>query len=158
MNRTKGSRIYFDDFDEGYNYSYRVPGLTVEQIKHFAARYDPQRFHLDEEAAASTHFGGLVASGFQTQLMCFEPFCREVLLNTGAVGAPGIDSLRWIRPWYPAEVLDVSVRLLGKRMSSTRNDRGYLNFVLEAAMDGQPTLKMEWNVIMLTREGAGMDK
>lgn len=145
---------YFEDFEEGFTCEFQVPGLTVEEIKEFAAQYDPQLFHLDEAAASKTHFGGLVASGFQTQLKCFVPFCREVLLNSGSVGAPGIDKLRWLRPWYPGEVLDVSVKLVSIRASSKRNDRGYLGFELGASTGGNSLLTMEWVSIMLTREGA----
>jgi len=142
---------YFDDFEMGHTYRYQVPGLSPESIKAFAAQYDPQRFHMDEEEAARTHFGRLAASGFQTQLMCFGPFCRDVLLDTHAMGAPGIDDLKWLRPWFPGEVLDVEVTLVHKRMSDKRHDRGYLSFALMAAADGKPTLSMEWVVIMLTR-------
>ena len=149
--------LYFEDFEEGRIYRYQVPGLTPDAIKAFAAEYDPQRFHLDEEAAARTHFGRLAASGFQTQLMCFGPFCRDVLLDTHAVGAPGIDNLKWLRPWFPGDTLDVEVTLVDKRVSSKRNDRGYLSFALKASVDDKPTLSMEWVVIMLTRQGSAIN-
>jgi len=151
-NRPDSEKKYFEDFKEGDSFDFQVPGLTAAEIKAFAGRYDPQRFHLDEEAAVATHFGRLVASGFQTQVMCFEPFCREVLLNSWAVGAPGIDSLKWLRPWYPGEPLSVKVTITDKRLSATRQDRGYLNAKLEAAVQGAPTLLMEWRIIILTRQ------
>lgn len=154
MNEVSQPTRFFEDFEEGSLHQYQVQGLTPDEIKSFAAQYDPQLFHLDEVAAEKTHFGGLVASGFQTQLLCFGPFCREVLLGTGAVGAPGIDKLQWLRPWYPGEALDVTVRLVEKRTSSKRTDRGYLAYKLEAEVDGVPTLAMEWVVIMLTRDGS----
>ncbi len=147
------SKKYFENFKEGFSFEYQVPGLTVNEITEFAALYDPQRFHLDEDEAAKTHFGGLVASGFQTQLLCFRPFCDAVLLNAWAVGAPGIDNLKWLRPWYPGETLNVKVVLTGKRLSNTWNDRGYLSFKLQASVDDAPTLAMDWVVIMLTGEG-----
>ncbi len=120
----------------------------------FAASYDPQRFHLDENEASETHFGGLVASGFQTQLLCFGAFCREVLLDSWAIGAPGIDSLKWLRPWYPGEPLDGNVTLISRRLSSKRNDRGYLSFQLRGNVDGAPLVAMDWVVMILTRNGA----
>jgi len=147
------SKKWFEDFEEGFSLKYSVPGLTVREITEFAALYDPQRFHLDEDEANKTHFGGLVASGFQTQLLCFRPFCEQVLQNTQAVGAPGLDILKWLRPWYPGEMLDVNVTLASKRLSAQRNDRGYLGFEMKADANGAPTLVMEWVVIMLTRDG-----
>lgn len=151
---TVNSKIWFEDFEEGFSFEYSIPGLTVSEITEFAALYDPQRFHLDEDEAKATHFGGLIASGFQTQLLCFRPFCESVLQRTHAVGAPGIDSLKWLRPWYPGETLDVKVTLVSKRLSSKRNDRGYLGFELKAEAGGTPILTMEWVVIMLSKNGA----
>lgn len=156
MDKPKTPGKYFEDFAADFSYAYQVPGLTPEAIKAFAGQYDPQRFHLDEDEAAKTHFGGLVASGFQTQLLCFGPFCRDILLDTWAIGAPGIDDLKWLRPWYPGETLTVEVRLTGKRRSAKRDDRGYLNFRLEASADGLPTFSMDWAVIVLTR-GSGTE-
>ena len=154
-NNTSESKLYFEDFNEGSVYDYQVPGLSVEEIIRFAEQYDPQRFHLDADEASKTHFGGLIASGFQTQLHCFRPLCDKVLNHANAVGAPGIDSLRWLRPWYPGEDLDVKVTLLSKRLSSKHSDRGYLVFELVAANEGRPIMTMSWNVIMLVREQIG---
>lgn len=150
MNKTK----YFEDFEQGRIYHYSVSGLNTDEITEFAQLYDPQRFHLDEEDAAKTHFGGLVASGFQTQLLCFRPFCEMALIGSSAVGAPGIDSLKWLRPWYPGENLDVSVTLVSKRLSSKGTDRGYLSFEMQASANSTPVLTMNWAVIMMTRESA----
>lgn len=154
-NTSEISRKWFEDFEEGFSIEYSIPGLTATEIVKFAQQYDPQRFHLNEEEAKNTHFGGLVASGFQTQLLCFRPFCEEILQDTMAVGAPGIDSLKWLRPWFPGESLDVEVSVVSKRLSSKRNDRCYLGLQLNAEANGVPTLAMEWMVIMLTKEGAG---
>ena len=148
------SRKYYEDFEDGFSFEFEVPGLSVTEITEFAALYDPQRFHLDAGEAAKTHFGGLIASGFQTQLLCFRPFCEAVLQNSQAIGAPGIDRIKWMRPWYPGETLDVKVTLTSKRLSSRRNDRGYLGFEMKAAANGELTLAMEWVVIILTRIGA----
>ncbi|MDJ0958317.1 MAG: MaoC/PaaZ C-terminal domain-containing protein [Arenicellales bacterium] len=144
---------YFEDFEDGFVFHFEVPALTKEEIISFARNYDPQRFHVDAVEAEKTHFGGLVASGFQTQLLCFQPFCRQVLNSSFAVGAPGIDELKWLRPWYPGEKLKGSVQLVKKRKSTSRNDRGYLEFLLQAGVDKSPVFSMLWTVIIMTREG-----
>lgn len=149
------ARMVYEDFEVDFVFDFEVPALDREDIIEFASRFDPQRFHLDEGEAVKTHFGGLVASGFQTQLLCFQPFCREILANSHAVGAPGIDKLKWLRPWHPGEALGGRVKLMRKRPSSRRRDRGYLEFLLEADVDEAPLFSMLWTVIMLTREGAG---
>ena len=143
---------HFEDFEVGVCDRYTVKGLTDEQIIEFAREFDPQRFHLDAEAAAQTHFGGLVASGFQTQLLCFRPFCDRVLLDSEAVGSPGIDQMRWLRPWYPGDDLAVTVTLLEKRRSGSRPDRGYLTFELSATTQGMAVFDMNWTVIMMVRQ------
>ena len=155
---TQTTREYFEDFEIGTTFNFIVPGLTPAEIKAFAKQYDPQRFHVDEAAASQTHFGGLVASGFQTQLMCFGPFCREVLIGTHAVGAPGIDQLKWLRPWRPLEDLKVKVNLVDKRISSKRNDRGYISFELKAESNGDAVLTMAWVVMILTRASQGCEQ
>lgn len=143
---------WFEDFDENFIWEHTIPGLSAEEIIAFAERYDPQRFHLSDTAARETHFGGLVASGFQTQLECFKPLCEQVFKHAHGVGSPGLDSLKWLRPWYPEEALAIRVKLISQRRSSKHTDRGYLGFELTARVDGHPTLFMSWTVIMLTRE------
>lgn len=143
---------WFEDFECGLVFEYAVPAVTPTEIIEFATRYDPQRFHLDEAEAKQTHFGGLVASGFQTQLHCFRPLCDKVLQNAQAVGAPGIDCLKWLRPWYPGEALDVRVTVVSKRRSSKHPDRGYIGLELMASANAAPTLAMEWVFIVLTQQ------
>ena len=62
MNDQQPKPQYFEDFEAGATFEFTVPGLTPDEIKTFAAQYDPQRFHVDEKQASKTHFGGLVAS------------------------------------------------------------------------------------------------
>lgn len=144
----------YEDFPEHFSLDFKVAGVSAEEIKAFAKLYDPQPFHLDQAEAAKTHFGKLCASGFQTQVLCFRGFCDRVLLNSWCVGSPGIDSIRWLRPWYVDEPVDVRVTLVDKRLSSKRSDRGYLSFELTAKVGGEPLMDIEWVVIVLTRAAA----
>ena len=147
------TELYYEDFKVNATYHFTIPGVSTESIKDFASRYDPQRFHLDEKMAQQTHFGGLVASGFQTQLLCFKPFCDEVLQKSSAVGSPGIDRLQWKKPWFANQKLDVLVSLKEKRLSSKRTDRGYVTFTMIATASGSEVLVMDWVVIFLLRNG-----
>jgi acyl dehydratase len=144
----------FEDFEVGFIYEFETSRLSVKEITDFAALYDPQRFHVDEVEAAKTHFGGLVASGFQTQLLCFVPFCKDVLLNSWSIGSPGMENMRWKRPLYPGEAMQGQIKLVSARPSSKRRDRGYLEFSLEARVNGDLTYTQEWVSIVLTCEGA----
>ena len=86
---------FLDDLTPGQRFT--SPGLTLTEaeIIDFAWRYDPQPFHLDANAAASSPYGGLIASGFQSLAICFRLFIQSGVLAESSLGSPGIDELRW---------------------------------------------------------------
>ena len=91
-----------------------VVSFTAEGIKDFARLYDPQPFHLDEEAARASIFGGLCASGFHTLSACFAAQVRAGVLTRCNLGGRGIAGVTWRRPTWPdvAYVLELEVRSL----------------------------------------------
>lgn len=117
---------YFDDFRVGERFETR--GVTVSEaaILDFALRYDPQRFHLDVEAARETPFGGLVASGFQTLALSFRMFAQLGALDRCNIGSPGMDELRWTLPVRPGDTLRCIVEVSDARVSRSKPDRGIL--------------------------------
>jgi len=116
--------LYFEDFEVGRRF--RSPGITVTegQIIDFAMRYDPQVFHIDAEAAKTTPYGGLIASGIHTIALTFRAFLMTGTLEGSSLGSPGFDELRWLRPVRPGETLYVVGEVLEKKASSSRQDRG----------------------------------
>ncbi len=115
---------YFEDFTLGERFRSRGVTLTESQILDFALRYDPQPFHLDREAAAESHFGGLIASGFQTLALSFRMIYQEQIFNACSVGSPGMDELRWLHPVRPGDTLTCEVEVAELRHSRSRPDRG----------------------------------
>nr|WP_291052145.1 MaoC family dehydratase [Hyphomonas sp.] len=104
----------------------RTYTVTREEVIEFARKYDPQPFHLDDEAAANTHFGRLSASGWHTGAMVM-----RIMVETGrtgeptaSLGSPGIDELRWVKPVYPGDELSVEMELISKRRMKSRPDMG----------------------------------
>jgi acyl dehydratase len=81
--------------------------VTRAGIIEFAEQFDPQAFHVDEDAARESIFGGLVASGWHTASMTMRIIVDNYLSETGAVGSPGVDELRWPAPVRPGDVLRV---------------------------------------------------
>ena len=81
--------------------------VTREEILEFGAAYDPQTFHVDEDAAAESMFGGLIASGWHTGAMTMRMIVDNYLAESGAMGSPGVDELRWPAPVRPGDVLRV---------------------------------------------------
>ena len=115
---------WFEDFEVGQRFVSQGVTLTEGSIIDFATRYDPQRFHIDREAAAQTHFGGIIASGFQTLGLSFRMFFELGVLRDSGIGAPGIEELRWTAPVRPGDTLHTEVEVIEVRPSRSKSDRG----------------------------------
>lgn len=115
---------YLEDFEPGQTLEFGSYTLAAEEIVDFARRYDPQPFHLDEAAGRRTHFGGLVASGWQTAAVMMRMFVDHLASPETSLGSPGIDELRWLRPVRPGDTLRVRVTMLEVMRSRSKPDRG----------------------------------
>jgi acyl dehydratase len=99
---------YFEDVAVGDETVFGHYDVTREEVLEFARKYDPQPFHLSDEAAAKTHFGRLAASGWHTCAMTMAVIARYVVGDKQAgLGSPGVDELRWLKPVYPGDRLTV---------------------------------------------------
>ena len=118
---------YYEDMIVGtVTRSSRSYKVTREEVIGFASKYDPQPFHLDDEAAAKTHFGRLSASGWHTGAMAMRMMVEtwKDMEPTAGLGSPGIDELRWVKPVFPGDELRVEMELIGKRRMKSRRDMG----------------------------------
>lgn len=116
---------YYEDLTVGAKRSFGRYEVTREEVIDFASAYDPQPFHLDDEAAAGTYFGRLSASGWHTSAMTMRMLVDSWKEEAQAsLGSPGLDELRWLRPVYPGDVLRVESELIEKRRSASRPDMG----------------------------------
>lgn len=104
----------------------RTYTVTREEVIEFATKYDPQPFHLDDEAAKNTFFGRLSASGWHTGAMVMRLMVDtwKDTEPTAGLGSPGIDELKWVKPVYPGDELSVEMELIDKRRSKSRPDMG----------------------------------
>jgi acyl dehydratase len=100
--------------------------VTADNIKAFAAEFDPQPMHTDDAAAADSVFGQLTASGWQTLAATMRLMVLSPLFESGQVVGVGIDKLRWTKPVLPGYVLTAQTEILEMRPSKSRSDRGYL--------------------------------
>lgn len=115
------SMRYFEDLVVGEKASFGRYEVTREEVTDFARKYDPQPFHLSDEAAAKTHFGRLSASGWHTTAMTMAMLVAQFQAHPQAgLGAAGIDELRWLKPVYPGDTLRCETELLEKRESRSR--------------------------------------
>ena len=119
------AELYFEDFKVGHVLgSARSVRVEKDEIIAFAKKYDPQFFHLDEEAARNSIFGGLVSSGWLTAALTMRLLTeREAKPAGGSIGL-GFEGLRWPIPVRPGDELRVESEILDARPSSSRTDRG----------------------------------
>lgn len=116
---------YYEDLEIGTRQSFGRYEVTREEVLDFARKYDPQPFHLDDQAAAKTHFGRLSASGWHTCAMAMAMMVENMQHNRQAgLGSPGMDNLRWVKPVFPGDTLRVESELLEKRRSQSRPEIG----------------------------------
>lgn len=128
---------YFEDIRVGDRLEIGRYVFTAEDIKAFAQRFDPQLFHLDEAAAAQSHFGALCASGWHTACMWMRLMVEsrrreaEAALARGekvAMYGPavGFRELKWLKPVYVGDTIDYASEVIEARASASRPDVGLM--------------------------------
>ena len=116
---------YYEDLVVGTRQSFGRYEVTRDEVIAFAEKFDPQAFHLSDEAAAGTHFGRLSASGWHTCAMTMAMLVENLKsVDQAGLGSPGIDELKWLRPVYPGDVLRCESELVDKRVSASRPEMG----------------------------------
>jgi acyl dehydratase len=117
---------YFEDFVVGQTFVSGRLRVTKEQIKAFAAEFDPQPFHLDEVAAQNTFFKGLAASGWHTAALSMRLLVEGQLKPAGGVIGAGFDEFRWPKPVRPGDELHIESEVLEVRASRSKPDQGLI--------------------------------
>ena len=117
---------YLEDFAVGQTFGSGRLQIHKERIKTFAAEFDPQPFHLDEETARDTIFGGLAASGWHTAAITMRLLVESDLKPAGGIVGAGFDEFRWPRPVRPGDELRVESEVLEVRPSRSRPDQGLI--------------------------------
>jgi acyl dehydratase len=118
--------LYLEDFAVGQTFRSDKLKVDNERIQAFAAEFDPQPFHLDEEAARDTIFGGLAASGWHTAAVTMRLLVDSDLKPSGGIVGAGFDEFRWPRPVRPGDELRVESEVLEVRPSRSRPDQGLI--------------------------------
>ncbi|WP_049987483.1 MaoC family dehydratase [Halobellus rufus] len=142
---------YYEDVEVGSTATFGEYEVTAEEIKSFAETYDPQPFHTDEEAAAESMFGGLVASGWHTMAMCMR-LTAERPDALAALAGVAADNLRWVNPVRPGDRLSLRTEVIEKRPSSSHEDRGYVTTHVEAVnQDGETVVRFDATALVKRR-------
>ena len=116
--------LFLEDFSIGQTFGSGRLRIDAEEIKRFAAEFDPQPFHLDEQVALETIFGGLAASGWHTAALTMRLLVESDFKPAGGVVGAGLEELRWPRPVRPGDELHVETEIVGIRPSKSRPEQG----------------------------------
>jgi acyl dehydratase len=137
------TRLHWEDFRPGQTIDCGSRLITREEIIAFAAEYDPQPMHLDEQAGRETLLGGLVASGWHSCCILMRMLTDSFLCNAAFMGAPGVEEVKWLAPLRPGERIAARATVLESRASRSRPDMGFVKFRFELiAASGQSLMTL----------------
>jgi acyl dehydratase len=124
-------RWYWEDFEEGMTMEFGPKKVERDEVIAFAKDFDPQPFHLDEEAGKASLFKGLAASGWHTAAMTMRLVCDGLLLESSSLGSPGLDSLKWLKPVLVGDEIRARIRILDMRPMNSKPHVGLVQNVWE---------------------------
>jgi acyl dehydratase len=120
--------LCFEDFPAGHFGKFGPRHVTREEILAFAAEFDPQPMHLDEEAAKRSMLNGLSGSGWHLGSIMMRMMFDGFIGRTATMGSPGVNELRWLAPLRPDDDLTLDVEVTEARVSRSRPDTGIVTF------------------------------
>ena len=142
---------YYEDLEIGDTFETGDYTVTKEEIISFAEQFDPQPFHVDEQAAQDSMFGELVASGMHTLCISTRLFITEFVQGEEGIanmGGLGMDDLRWHAPVFPDDTLSLTIEVLDKAPLESRSDGGRVDFRLRVFnSDGKVLSNSSYNVV-----------
>jgi acyl dehydratase len=148
----KQHKYFWEDFPAGSVREFGGVAVSRESILRFAREFDPQPFHVDEEAAKRSPFGGLIASGWHTCALMMRMACDAFLLDSASVGSPGMDHIKWLKPVRPGDTLRVRLTVKEARVLKSRPNVGIVkNFWQVLNQDGDEVMQSEGYGMFLRR-------
>jgi acyl dehydratase len=143
---------FLEDFAAGQKFRSGRLRVEAERVKRFAAEFDPQPFHLDEQAARGSLFGGLAASGWHTAAMTMRLLVESDLRPAGGIIGAGFDEFRWPRPVRPGDELHLEIEVLEVRPSKSRPEQGLVKLrTTTLNQNGEPVQVSVGNLVVPRR-------
>ncbi len=146
-----GTRKAFEDFTIGDSIVFHRVTVSKEDIIDFAAAWDPQPMHLDEDAGRASILGNLTGSGWHMICILMRGMCDGFLIESTSQGSPGIDDVRWLKPLHPGDDLTLRYTVLEARVSKSRPSIGIVKFRFEMMNQNDVMLMVLENPIMFGR-------
>ena len=149
--------LTFEDFPPGHFGQFGPRRVTREEMLAFAAEFDPQPMHLDEQAASRSMLKGLSGSGWHLCAIMMRMMVDGFIGRSASLGSPGVNELRWLAPLPPEDDLTLDVEVAEARISRSRPDTGIVTFkavVRNAA--GQALCEMVSPIMVTRRSGIAL--
>jgi acyl dehydratase len=143
--------LYWEDFTPGRVFEHGPRRLPRDEMIAFAAEFDPQPMHLDEQAARQTMLGGLAASGWYLCCILMRMSADAFVLDSSSMGAPGVDEVKWLAPIRPDEELSLRATVLDTRASRSRPEMGFVRFNFEMFDPGNRRVMVLVTSLMMER-------
>ena len=140
------SKLYWEDFLVGSVAEFGPRLVTREEIIAFAAEFDPQPMHMDEDFARATMLGGLAASGWHTCAIGMRMIADGFITNSESIGSPGVDEVRWLKPVRPGDRLTLRRTILETRPLASRPEWGLVRFRFELFNQAGEKMMIQENV------------
>lgn len=122
---------YFEDYVLGLVHEFGSIKVEEDEVLEFGKRYVPLSYHVDQEAAKNSIYGGVIASGWHTAALMMRLYSEKYLSQVANLGSPGGDELRWDKPVFPGDELSVRATVIEARRSESRPDRGIVRTLIE---------------------------
>jgi acyl dehydratase len=146
--------LAFEDFPLGHFGTFGPRHVTREEILEFAAEFDPQPMHLDEEAAKRSMLKGLSGSGWHLCSIMMRMMSDAYIGRTASLGSPGVNEMRWLAPLRPGDDLTLDVEVTEARVSRSRPETGIVTFKA-TARNAKGQALCEWvSPIIVSRRAA----
>lgn len=141
--------LVFEDFELGQLGRFGPRRVTAEEIRAFAAEFDPQPMHLDEEAASRSMLKGLAGSGWHLCSIIMRMMFDGFIGRTASLGSPGVNELRWLAPFRPGDEIMLDIEVTEARISRSRPTTGIVMFKMTASnASGQALCEMTSPIIV----------
>lgn len=147
----------YEDFEPGTVIPFGRMVVTREAIVRYARAFDPQPFHLSEDLARDSNVGRLIASGYHTCCLMMRMAADELLGGPNALGSPGLEEVRFLKPVFPGDEIRARCTTLDRRELQSRPGVGLLHCLFEMQND-RDEIVMSWDVRAFRRmRGHGGD-
>ena len=145
---------FAEDYKVGDSFELGQFEVTRKEVVEFAQKYDPFPFHVDDEAAKATVFGGIISSGWLTALVWLRLMHRHFVCYETVLGSPGHEEMVWPTPVRPGDRLSGSVEIKESRVSKSRPEIGFVRYTAKLTNQENDDVFITTSTLMIKSRSA----